>query len=122
YTPCTSFQQYNAGIYTSNVSKKWEERYRLQTIEWPAYSPNQSFTKHVWNHMKAYIYGKHANLHELQNEELDKGTMKTLDPESCWAIPQALIDRLLIWCQTFWGDFNTNAAPCTRDPTISNYN
>ena len=45
--------------------------YGINTIFWPAYSPDINPIEHVWRALKSIIYGTHKNVHKLKNNRLN---------------------------------------------------
>ena len=82
------FQQDGAPCHSSRETKKFLEDHGIQTVEWPAKSPDLNPIENVWGWMVKDIYfGKPAykNVEELKTAVFD----------SWKRIPDSLIDKLI---------------------------
>jgi hypothetical protein len=90
------FMQDNASIHKSKVVCAFFTEHRINTIEWPSYSPNLNPIEHLgWVHKKRMykFYPEHNNYSKAE-EEWDSfcNAMK-----ECWRrIPARLIKRLIM--------------------------
>jgi hypothetical protein len=96
YTPGQFYQQDNAKIHVSNMAKRWFERYGIWVIDWPAHSPDMNPIEHVWKALKAILHRQHPEIHLLKDNREDICTLKGWIKEAWEAVPQDLIDRLIL--------------------------
>lgn len=50
------FQQDNAPIHTAKIVKKWLSESQMETIEWPALSPDLNIIENVWGKLSRMVY------------------------------------------------------------------
>jgi hypothetical protein len=96
YTPGRFFQQDNAKIHVSNATKKWFEEHGIWVIDWPPHSPDMNPIEHIWRALKAILHRQHPNIHLLGSNREDIDTLKEWIREAWWAVPQSLIDTLIL--------------------------
>jgi transposase len=90
------FQQDNAKIHVSNATKEWFESHGIWVIDWPPHSPDMNPIEHVWRALKAILHRQHPNIHLLGSNREDIETLKGWIREAWWAVPQELIDKLIL--------------------------
>lgn len=64
------FQQDNAAIHTARKVKEYFERNSVQTLDWPALSPDLNIIENVWGHLSRIVYQggrQYANVEELKD-------------------------------------------------------
>ena len=52
----TIFQQDNAPVHVSKVTKQWLDQHNIQILEWPARSPDLNIIENLWAKMSNDIY------------------------------------------------------------------
>jgi transposase len=77
----------NAPVHRAISVRSWKEQWNVQTIDWPAYSPDLNPIENVWSYIKAHL----NRLHERP------GTLDELDAavRNLWnLIPVSMLDNL----------------------------
>lgn len=64
------FQQDNSPVHTAKRVTDYIKTQRIQTLEWPAKSPDLNLIEHVWADLKNTIY-KQGNEYNSENDLLD---------------------------------------------------
>ena len=67
YQPGQPFQQDNAYIHISKMTKEWHEKHGIWVIDWSPCNPDLNSIEHVWRALKYKLYWLYPNLHELKN-------------------------------------------------------
>jgi transposase len=84
----TLFQQDNARPHTARIYQAYLQHEHIQTLPWPAFSPDMSPIKHLWDELGRRVHNRQpqpADIHQLQAALVEE-----------WqAIPQVMIQRLL---------------------------
>lgn len=96
YEPGQFFQQDNAKIHVAKVAKEWFEEHGIWVIDWPAHSPDMNPIEHVWRALKSILHRNHPNIHLLGDNATDREVLKGWIREAWEAIPQELIDTLVL--------------------------
>ena len=82
------FQQDNARPHTARISQAYLQQEHIQTLPWPAFSPDMSPIEHLWDELGRRVHNRQpqpADIHQLQAALVEE-----------WrAIPQVRIQRLL---------------------------
>jgi transposase len=90
------FMQDGAGIHRARVVRSFLQQHHINTINWPAYSPDLNPIEHLWHALKRRmfkLYPQYNNWSQAQ-EEWD-GFCEAL--KECWrGIPAKLIKRLIM--------------------------
>ena len=78
------FQQDNAAIYTSKHTREWLTAKNINTLSWPAKSPNLNPIENLWGIQARQVYA--GGRHYSSKEELQDAV------QECWSkIPQNLL-------------------------------
>ena len=96
YTPGQFYQQDNAKIHVSKAAKEWFEDHGIWVIYQPSHSPDMNPIEHVWRAMKSSLHRQHPDIHLLKNNEDDVEVLKGWIKDAWEAVPQELIDRLIL--------------------------
>lgn len=83
------FQQDNAPIHSSNETKQWLTRNKINSMDWPACSPDLNPVENIWSFIVRKIYAQnkqYATVNELKN-----AITKAWD-----AIPQSIIKNYVV--------------------------
>ena len=95
YQPGQPFQQDNAQIHTSKMTKEWHENHGIWVIDWPSCNPDLNPLEHVWRALKHELYWLYPNLHELKNNEAGMEIFKSRIKEAWECIDQEHIRKLV---------------------------
>ena len=98
YEPGIPFQQDNAPIHTSEVTKTWFEEHGIWVIDWPPYSPDMAPIEHAWWELKKSVLIKYLEIGSIGQSEEAILRLKVIAQEVWHEIPQdffrALIDSM----------------------------
>ena len=90
------FMQDNAGIHRSRAVAAFHIEHHINTIKWPAYSPDLNPIEHLWWALKRRMfkhYPQYNNYSKVAEEW--EGFCEAL--KKCWrSIPGKLIKRLIL--------------------------
>lgn len=56
----SEFMHDNAPTHIATVSKHYLRNHRINTMEWPPYSPDLNSIDNVWSDMKAYLFSRYG--------------------------------------------------------------
>jgi hypothetical protein len=96
YQPGLFFQQDNAKIHVSREAQRWFEEHGIWVIDWPAHSPDMNPIEHVWRALKSILHRQHPEVYLLGNNAADRALLSQWIKEAWEAIPQGLIDTLVL--------------------------
>ncbi len=85
-----SFQHNNAGVHYNQYTTAWLEDHGIQTIWWPARSPDLNPIKHVWSWMKNYLYKDLGQRERLAGKRLKEAILQAWE-----AIPEGYLQGLM---------------------------
>lgn len=89
------FQQDNASIHASKATKKWLEDNRVNTLTWPACSPDLNPIENIWGIMVRRMYAnnrQYRTIAELKNGILE--AWNTLDAELINRTVESMTNRI----------------------------
>ena len=90
------FMQDGAGIHRSRAVRSFLDQHHVNTIDWPAYSPDLNPIEHLWWVLKRRMFKLYPQYNNYsQVEEEWEGFCEAL--KECWrGIPKKLIKRLIM--------------------------
>lgn len=91
------FQQDNASIHTSKVTKAFLEKEKIKTLDWPSHSPDLNPIENLWGIIVRDLY-KNGNKQFDTREQLKKALLKTwknLDDKKVRKLVKSMPKRLV---------------------------
>ncbi len=85
-----SFQHDNAGVHCSQYTTAWLEDHGIQTIWWPARSPDLNPIEHLWSWMKNYLYKDLGQRKRLAGKRLKEAILQAWE-----AVPEGYLQGLM---------------------------
>ncbi len=95
YQPGQPFQQDNAQIHISKMTKEWHEKHGIWVIDWPPFSSDLNPIEHAWRALKDKLYHRYPNMYELKNNEAGVEIFKSRIKEVWESIDQKQIRKLV---------------------------
>jgi rhamnose utilization protein RhaD (predicted bifunctional aldolase and dehydrogenase) len=87
YRPGYFFQQDNAKIHKSKLTKDWLERHGIWVIDHPTQSPDLNPIEHVWKKMKEILRKDYPYLYLLKDNKENRLRVAEAIMEAWWRVP-----------------------------------